>query len=332
MCAILALVSVIPVMSAVKKTTVKKVPNTVVIGTKLLNGNHAKLGVTYVLGKRDPINVTLNKLEYSVEPIRFGNSIITPKSNEKLLVVHYTLQNCVSSARHISWSSMDIVAVDSDNVNWRYLQDVAIESTHAICRAYLKPAQKIMLYTAILVPAQGKIPRLVFQSLDKQVLRYDIQQKTAPLPDYVTGPRDFTKTSAQQLVLSKMGKYYPFGELHARIDSAVFSNGPFKNQTPKEGYRYLIVKGTAKNVLFKKHSFDWTTFKPALVGGKGIEIPWGEEVFYANKDQDIKTEINPNKELQFRWIFEIPDNQQVRSISVTEGSGRTFIFNLNQVK
>lgn len=333
-CAILALVfvsSVIPVMSAAKKKNVKKLPNAVVVGTKLPNGNHAKLGVTYVLGNRDPINVTLNKLQYSVEPIRFGNSIITPKSNEKLLVIHYTLQNCVSSVRYVNWSSMNIFAVDSSNVNWRYVQDVAVESTHAIGRAYLKPGQKIMLYTAILVPAQGEIPKLVFQALDKQALIYDIQKKAAPLPDYIADPRDFTKTSALELVPAQMGQYYPFGELHARIDGAVFSTAPFRNQAPKEGYRYLVVKGTAKNVLFKKHSFDWSTLKPALVGANGLGIPWGEEVFYVNKDLDLKTEINPSKELQFRWVFSVPDTQEVRSISVSEGSGRTFIYNLNQI-
>lgn len=111
-CAILALVfvsCVVPVMSAVKKTTVKKLSSPVVKGTKLLNGNQARLGVTYILGERDPINVTLNKLQYSVEPIRFGNSIITPKSNEKLLIIHYTLQNCVPSVRYVNWSSMNIL-------------------------------------------------------------------------------------------------------------------------------------------------------------------------------------------------------------------------------
>lgn len=189
-----------------------------------------------------------------------------------------------------------------------------------------------MLYTAILVPAQGEIPKLVFQSLDKQLLRYDIQQKATPLPDYITDPRDFTKTSALEIVPAQMGKYYPFGELHAKIDGAAFTSRPFRNQAPKEGYRYLIVKGTAKNVLFKKHSFDWSTFKPVLVAVNELGIPWGEEVFYVNKDQDLKAEINPNKELQFRWVFSVPDTQQVRSISVSEGSGRTFIYNLNPLQ
>lgn len=324
--------SAMPVVSVAKKAAAKKPAKRIVLGTKQLDGSQAKLGVTYTLGKQDPINVTLNKIEYSVEPIRFGSTILVPKSDQKLLVLHYTLHNCKASDRYIGWSAVDINAVDSNDTNWRYIQDVSVETTFETCKVYLKPAQKIKLYTAILVPAKGEIPKLMIQSSDKLVLRYDIRGKASPLPDPIADPADPTKATALERVPAQMGTYYPMGDLHGKIDSVEFSTEPFKEQPPKKGYRYLVIKGSARNNLFEKRGLSWGTFVPKVVDGDGGQIDWGQETYFASRDEGIRSNIEPGQELRFRWVFDVPEKLPLQNISVTEGNGRAFVYDLSQIK
>lgn len=71
--AILALTSV-----AVSATKKKPAPKRVVLGTTQSKGtDNCKIGLTYTLDKSNPINVTINSVEYSVDPIAIGNTPVT---------------------------------------------------------------------------------------------------------------------------------------------------------------------------------------------------------------------------------------------------------------
>ena len=54
---------------AAKKPAPKKAGGPVVLGTTQLPGEFGKLGTTYTIGKRNPINFTLKSADYSVIPI-----------------------------------------------------------------------------------------------------------------------------------------------------------------------------------------------------------------------------------------------------------------------
>jgi len=325
--------SAMPVAHAAKKPAPKKTTKTVVLGTKQLDGNQAKLGVTYTLGKSSPINITLDKIEYTVEPLRFGSDVVSAKSDQKIMVLHYTLHNCMPINRSLGWSTLEITAVDSNDTNWRYATAVAMEATGEPCNMDLKPAQKTRVYTAILVPAKGEIPKLIFQSSDKLVLRYDIRGKALPLPAPIADPSDPTKATALEKVPAQMGTYYPMRELHGRIDSAEFSTEPFRDRAPGKGVRYLIIKGTVKNNLVSKRSMTWGTVTPKLMDSDGGEIHWASDTYYASRDDSINADIEPGSEVHFRWVFEVPDKVQLQSLEIKQTSdGRLFAYDLTQIK
>lgn len=320
------------VIGAVKKTAAKSASKRVVLGTKQLNGDQAQLGVTYTLGKTDPINVTLDKVEYTVEPVRFGDSVIVPNADQKLLVLHYTLHNCNPAPRGLAWNTLEITAVDSNDTNWRFVQDVAMEATCERCNMTLKPAQKTKVYTAILVPAKALIPKLMFQSADRLVLRYDVRGKVVKLPNPIADPADTTGATALEKVPAQMGTYYTYQELQGKIDSVEFSAKSFKDTPPKKGYLYLIVKGTAKNSLINKRGFTWNTFRPKLVDADGAELYWNQDIFYASKDTPIRSDIEPGQEVRFKWVFEAPEEVELQNLSVIEHSGRAFVYDLSNIK
>lgn len=327
--------SVQPVDAAVKKAvkkTVKKAPKRVVLGTQQLKGDQAKIGVAYTLGKRDPLNVTLKKVEYSVEPLRMGNTIISLSANEKFLILHYTLHNPNPRNRGLAWSTFDIQAIDAKDTNWRYVTDVAMEGTGESCNMSLKPAQKTNVYTAIKVPASGEIPKIMFQTSDKLVLRYDIRGKAVGLPAPIADPADATKATALEAVPAEMGVFYPLRELHCKIESAAYSTEQFNNRPPRKGERYLIVTGTMKNNLFQKRSVSWNTIKPEFTDVDGGSIRAGDETYYASRDEGIRAEIEPGKEIRFRWVVQVPEKVAVKTMAVSQNNGRKFVYDLSQIQ
>ena len=319
----------LPAMSAVKKKAPAK---RIVLGTKQLNGDQAELGLTYTLGKTAPLNVTLNSAEYSVEPIRYGKNYIVPKADEKLLVLHYTLHNPNPRDFGLRWSTFNINAVDSKDTNWRYNTSVGMEATNEMCNMSLKPGQKTKVYTAITVPAKGEIPKVMFESGDRLVLRYDFRGKAKPLPAPIADPSDASGATALEKAPAQMGIFYRTRLLRTKLDSVAFTTEPVKGRAPKAGTRYLTIIGTMKNETVNNFGVAWSTIKPRLLDADGAEIRWDGNTFYASRDDNVNTTLEPGQELRFRHVFTVPEKVGLGSIAWTENGGRAFVYDLTQVK
>ena len=137
---------------------VKPAGGPVVLGTTQLPGDFGKLGTTYTIGAREPINFTLKTAEYSVTPFTVCNNTYVPKGDEKLLVLHYTVHNPVPREQSYHWSGIRFTAVDARDTNHDYIQAVAREGENQPLSISLKPAQKLEVVDAILVPAEGVGP------------------------------------------------------------------------------------------------------------------------------------------------------------------------------
>jgi hypothetical protein len=324
----------VPALSATKPKPKAKpsTTNKATLGTTQLAGENAKLGVTYTLGKANPINITLDKVEYTLEPVLFGKVPIWPKKNEKIMLVHYTLHNPNHRDFGLAWSTLDINAVDSNDKNWRYVQDLAVETTHDKAYMSLKPAQKTRVYTCILVPAEGQIPKLMFQSSDKLVLRYDLRGKATPLPATIADPSDTSGATCLEKITATMGEYYPMMGLHCKVESAAFSTSVISGRAPKKGWRYLVVTGTAKNNMPAGCRFVWSTFRPEVTDVDGGEVHWTGEALFAGRDDKINADMDPNQEMHFRYVFEIQQNVQPKSLSMSQGGSHEYIYDLSQVK
>ncbi|WP_337871455.1 hypothetical protein [Meiothermus sp.] len=92
-------------------------PQTQVAGTTQLAGGEGEFGKTYTLGKSYPLNFTLRSAEYAVNRVTAGTSVYAPKANEKLLVLHYTVQNPTQREQNVTWSSFKFTVVDAKDFN-----------------------------------------------------------------------------------------------------------------------------------------------------------------------------------------------------------------------
>ena len=147
----------VPAKKPAAKATVKKPAGKpaarpsgpIVLGTTQLPGDFGKFGTTYTIGKRDPINFTLNRAEYRSDRFIIGSSIWGTKAEEKVLVLHYTLHNPSPREQGIGWSTLRFTAVDSQDTNHEYIQNtVRTGTSKESLNMRLKPAQKVDVTTA----------------------------------------------------------------------------------------------------------------------------------------------------------------------------------------
>jgi hypothetical protein len=320
-------------LTAVPALSAKPNPkNKATKGTTQASGQNAKVGTTYTLGKVMPINITLDKVEYTIEPILFGDAAIWPGTKEKLLVIHYTLHNPMPRDWGLSWNSVGFEAVDANDKNWRYVQDTAIEGTHAKGYFSLKRAQKTHLYTAIIVPGEGEIPKLIVSSIDKLVLRYDLRGQVKPLPKEIASPADPSGATAPETIPAQLGVYYPLRGLHVKIDSVAYATTSIKGRTPPKGGRYLIISATAKNLLSRPFSFVWSSVTPKVEDMDGGELKWTGDPLFASRDESAKASIEQNKEFRFRHIFEVPAGAQAKTYTFYQSGGHFYALDISQVQ
>jgi hypothetical protein len=330
---VLGLVALAVVIGGVAAGAAKKKPpapqKRVVQGTSQLKGDQGEFGLTYTLGKESPINFTLKSCEYLGERKWIGTDYYVPTGEEKLLVLHFTLQNPQPAERGVGWSVCSFTAVDASNTNREYPQNIGVESNQEVLNLNLKPAQKIDAYTVITVPAQGEVPKLIVKSQDQLVIRYDLRKKVKGLSAPFADPADKSGATARSDVPAVAGTYYPVGMWDARLDSTSYTTQAIKEEAPEGGVRYLVLNMTFRNPTKSAQSLGWSALAPKVRTTDGENLDWNQELLYASRDETISMDVEPGQEAKVRYYFTIPSGSTAKQFSVQQSDeGRRFTWDM----
>ncbi len=304
------------------------------VGTTQLSGvDDAKIGTTYTLGKANPINITVDSIEYTVAPVVMGTNAVVPKAEEKLMVVRFTLHNPQKRDFSVVWHTVKFSVVDKDDKTWTYVSNIAKAPKGETGAHPLKPAQKAQFYAVIIVPAAGEMPKLIAESGDKHVLRYQLKGKVKPLLAPIADPADKSGATALTDVPAKIGDYYPLGTYSVKLDSATLGDAAINGKAPKANNRFLTVILTARNDSPAKQNMMWHAFVPKLKDADGLEVKWNSTLLLASRDQPIGAQtIEPKQEVKIRYFFEVPNDLKLASFSISEKAGRRFVYDASSVK
>ncbi|MBC8142147.1 MAG: DUF4352 domain-containing protein [Armatimonadetes bacterium] len=321
-----------------KKPAAKK-SETIVLGTTQLPGDFGVLGKTYTMGKSYPINFTLRSAEYSVVPFTSGNNTYVPKADEKLLVLHFTVQNPNPKDLSYDWSGLKFTVVDAKDVNHTAIQTVVREGLRQPLAESLKPAQKIDVVVPILVPAAGVVPKLIVErESGMPVIRYDLRGKVASLAAPFADAADAAGASALKEVPVAAGVSVPLGVFAARLDSVADVSEPILTREPGKGNRFVTVTFTIKNTSEIVQRYYWGYFHADLIDADGEKVPYTQAIVKATRDESHEGNLNPGEETRFRVFFALPANVAAKSIRLTEGkiidlrAARIFLFDLTTAK
>jgi hypothetical protein len=308
--------------------------NKATVGTTQLGGqNNAQIGTTYTLGKANPINITMDSIEYTVAPVAIGTTMVLPKADEKLMILRYTLHNPNKRDFSIMWHTVKFTAVDMDDKNWEYIKSFAKAPKGEAGAVTLKPAQKASFYTVLIVPAAGEIPKLIAESGDRLVLRYQLKAKVKPLPAPIADPADKSGATALTDVPAVVGDYYPLGNYSVKLDSATLGDAPINGKAPKSGSKYLTLILAARNDSPTKQGMVWHTFTPKLMDEDGLEVKWNGTMLLASRDEPIGSRnIEPKQEVRIRHYFEVPSDLKLKTCAICERGGRRFVYDISAVQ
>lgn len=313
--------------------------NHATLGTTQLKGEYADIGSTYTLGKDDPRNMTLKSAEYSVEQLVIGDYIYYPRANEKLLVLRFNVHNPRQQEAFTRYDTWSITAVDAKGENHEHIQDAGVvtatETGHISKTGFsmqMKPAQKVDVITAIVVPAAGEVGKVIFKSQDNLVLRYLLSGKVKPLAAPFADPADPTGTTALPKVTGKVGEYCPINEFSFKFEGASFSDKPYKGQELGEGNRNLFIAATIKNAAPTKQFFRYDSLQSALKDADGADLEWRQEMLLASRDASVELTFEPGQELRVRIPFEVPKDVSLTKYTITKEDSRVYEFDVSGAK
>jgi hypothetical protein len=321
--------------SKVATAATPKATGPIVLGTTQLAGDFGKLGTTYTIGKNKPLNFTLKSAEYTISPLMVGHNIWVPKSDQKLLVLHYTIHNPVPREQSYSWSEIHFTAVDAQDKNQEMIQAVSREGTNEPYAVRLKPAQKIDVTAAILVPAEGVVPKLIVErEKNEPVIRYDLRDKVAALPAAISPAPG---VDAPKDVSAQPGTFYSTGVFDMRLDEIAYISGTVAGQEPKKGERFLTATFTLKNRTAQKQTYYWGHFVADLKDADGEKSPFVQALLKATRDERTDGSLESGEEGRVRFFFPVPENVTGKTVRILEckevqrNDARGFVFDISSL-
>ncbi|MEN6372980.1 MAG: DUF4352 domain-containing protein [Armatimonadota bacterium] len=308
-------------------------PAKVKIQSVMLAGDNGVFGTVYSIRKGYPIYFRLKSAEYTTDQMVIGDRLYAPKAGEKLLVLHFTVQNPQKSEQQVRWDSLRFTAVDSMNVNNDVQSDWGDEINGGSVNMLLKPAQKIDIFASIIVPAKGIIPKLMVMSDcddDGPILRYDLRNPknaVAPLKKYVSDPSDASGCTAMETVPGALGTAYPCNNFDITVQKSGYLEEGINGEELEEGIHYFTVTVLVKNKSPEKTYLRWDSIIPVLLSTDGEELNY-KDMLLASASRGISRDLKPGEEVTVRLCFELSKDATPQTLSIKEEESRTYEFKM----
>lgn len=308
-------------------------PTRVVQGTTQLDGVTARLGQTFTLGKQSPLNFTLLGAEYSVGRVVIGRAVYFPKAGEKLLILHFAVHNPQKAEVRYYWPDLRFTAFDAQDRSFPYVQAVARDGTSESLEVRLKPAEKLNVMTVIRVPAAGVVPKLMVQrDGGGEVLRYDLRGQVQPLARGLVDPADKDGATPLAGVPTPMKTFRPLERFDVRLDEVGFTNEALGGKAPPAGQRFLSAVFTIRNMEPGGGRYAWSDFKPVLKDADGERVEYNQTMLRASRDEKAGGTLAAGEEVRVRFFFALPAHVDAQSLSLTDSSGRAYVYDLSGVR
>ena len=327
----LVLCAGITASAAVNKKPLPKKPT---VGTVQLAGDNGVFGTVYSICKQTPIFFRLKSAEFTTNQVVINDQIFVPKANEKLLVLQFTIQNPQKTEMFVRYDSLRFTAVDKTNTNCEGSKDWgdSDDPKHGSVAVTLKPAQTVNVFTPIIVPADGIVPKLMVLPAtegDGPVLRYDLKDnpknKVTPLSAPTADPADTSGYTALETVPGAIGTPYPYQSFDITIEKFDFTTSAMGDNTPEDGERFLLVTMLMKNESPTEQYVRWDAVSPVLTSSDGEELTY-TDMFLPTGNRPFSQSVKGLAEARVRMLFKVPKDVTPKTLALKEGESRTYTF------
>lgn len=317
------------IVSADAQTKPAQTPPRVVKGTTQMAGDNGKVNVTYTIGQTQPVNITLLDARLSVERFPIGIYSHAPAKDEKLLILTYTIQNPNNEETRYNSSTLKFTVVDQEDENHEFINEVRRKDGDERLDIGLKPAQKIEVQTAIVVPAKGTVPKLIVEHRNGgPVLRYDLRPFLKGLDAPYAGDSAF---DARAEIEAKPDAYYPMMGFDVKF---------IGQETKERQFGVWTIDPDRKIFFIPKFQFKKATkggdafrFKAEVESEDGDRYP-GQGPYKGSLDEHSTAPTEFGQEIASRMVFDVPKGVHLKKLRISEDNGggsRVYIFPLDVV-
>ena len=307
--------------------------NQAAFGTPQLPGDNGEIGQVYKLRNGNPVYFRLNSAEYTVSQVPFSKALTIPEADEKLLVIHFSVQNPQKDQEMtFRFDSLKFTAVDAMNVNHDH-KSIGDEQTKENLQMHLKPAQRVEAYTCIVVPASGEIPKLMVMpptASDGPVLRYDLRGKVAALPDSVADPADPTGATALQTAPAQLNAACPLRYYDLSVEKCETVTTAPDASASKAGDSYFVVTMLCKNKAALESVLRFDTLAVTLTDTDGQQLKRGRDLLAASSSNFFNQKVAPGAEARVRCYFIVPKDAKPKTLAIREATSRTYQWDVSQ--
>ncbi len=329
-----------PVKPKPAKSKPAKTPPQETLGTKQMTGAEGVLGTEYTLGKDNPMNIIVNKVEYRGDRISAGDEAISPNIEEKLLVVHFTFHNPQPRESLVRGDTFRFTAVDAAGTNHDYEPTVWLEADGKTLELTLKPGQRMDGYTLIRLPAAGDIQKLMIISSEDKAIRYTLKGKVKPLVAPYVDPMVKEGFTVGATAPMKMGEATPLASTGHKsseyfdftVEKMTLSSKPLMEEAPEEGKQFVVLTGRVKNtsrtdgLLIRADSL-----KLSLVTTDGESVEHTNRMLHATQGREAEFTLAKGAEGRFRLWFIVHKDSKLKSLSVRHNDNdRPFTIDLSK--
>jgi hypothetical protein len=320
--------------SAAVKKPVKPLPKKPKAGAVQLAGDNGVFGTVYSISKKSSIFFRLKSVELTTDQVVIGDQMYVPKANEKLMILHFTIQNPQKTELFVRWDSLRFTAVDKTNHNCEGNNDWgdADDPQHGKVAMNLKPTQTVNVVMPIVVPADGIVPKLMVLPAsegDGPVLRYDLKNnpknKVTPLTAPIADPADTTGYTALEIVPGVVGTSYPYEKFDITVEKIEYTTEKINDTELDEGAKFMLVTLLMKNAAPSESFLRYDYVGPVVSSTDGEEYKYNDMLF-ATANRSFAQNIKPNAEIRVRMCFTVPSGSTPKSLSLKEGESRTYQF------
>lgn len=296
-------------------------------GTAQLPGDNGQLGQVYTISKGDPKFFRLISAEYTVGHVVIGNILYSPKADEKLLVLHFTVQNPNKTTElFVRYDQLRFMAYDAANTGHEPEGAWGDEQSHANVDLNLKPAQTVSAYAVIRVPAKGPIVKLMVQpntDNDGPLLRYMFTDQIKPLQAPFADPADATGYTALTTVPAQLGTPYPLTSFDMTIEKIKTVTTAVQDDAPPDGGAFLVATVLFKNMAPTESFLRYDQFLPVLTSTDGAELKY-EGMVLATAKQSVEQNIKPGAQMRVRLYFTVPQGATPKTLDLRDSDSRTY--------
>lgn len=321
------------VFAAEKPKTTDKPAQPPVKGQVQMAGDNGQIGTIYTIGAEGPLNFTLNSAEFSATRSLAGEITIAPTAEQKLLILKATVHNPNKDLTNFDWGTLKLTAIDPNDVNHEAENFVVKQGTSETVTVDLKPAQKVDVFYVIRVPLKGSIPKLMVAHYNGgKVLRYDLRQVAKGLPAPFADSAEKSGANGLAEIKAAADTFYPMTNFDVKLVGTAYSDKKLGENELEDGKQFFVATITLKNGAATPQLYDGGTFTVTLTGDDDEKSDYNAILLKAKRDEAANGELKSGEEYTGRVFFALPKDVKAKTLTLSEGESRTYVFDVSNTK